>query len=362
MAVEIRVKTGLEANRLAYTPSLGELLVTTDTRKIYAGDGSTPGGVAISSSCSVVADEPAMLLLKARPGDLAFRSDLGHLFVLAGADATVAANWVDTDINDKADVGLGNVQNYGISDSVTENRSDQYASSKAVYTANERAKTAEATAMTYADAIKAELLGGAPEAALDTLLELGQAITDNDSEIAAIVSTLATKLDTATFDAFIARRDNPHQVTKAQVGLGLVENYGITDEVNLDRSDLYASAKGLKAAYDLAALARNESLDSQKLEGKTLAEVIGQAQSGLATDANLQAHINDVDNPHNVTKAQVGLSNVENKNVAEILASDAVTMAATDKSAHVATTQYVADHLAYYKYIKDGDVISGGTF
>lgn len=31
----------------------------------------------------------------------------------------------------------------------------------------------------------------------------------------------------ASFEAFMARRDNPHQVTKAQVGLGDVQNFGI---------------------------------------------------------------------------------------------------------------------------------------
>lgn len=362
MTVQIRVKTGLEANRLGYTPAQGELLVTTDTQKIYVGNGATPGGVGVGASCELVADETAMLASKAMPGDLVFRSDLGHVFVLAGADPTVIGNWIDTDVTDAADVGLDKVQNYGISDSVDENVSNQYASSKAVYTANQRAIAAENTAISYADQVKADLLGGAPDAALDTLLELGAAITDNDSEIAAITSTLANKLDISAFDAFVARTDNPHSVTKAQVGLDLVENYGITDAIDQDVSTLYASAKAVKTAYDLAALARSESLDSQQLEGKTLAEVVAQAQAGLATDANLQAHLSDTNNPHNVTKAQVGLGNVENKSVAEILASDAETMLATDKSQRVATTQFVDDKLVNDKYIKDGDVIDGGTF
>lgn len=362
MSVEIRVKTGLESNRLAYTPSIGELLVTTDTRKIYAGDGATAGGVGIGASCEVVADEIGMLASKAMPGDLVFRTDLAHLFVLTGADASVKENWVDTDLVDKADVGLDKVQNFGISDAVNEDVSNQYASSKAVFTAHQRAITAENNAINYADQVKSDLLGGAPDAALDTLLELGEAITDNDSEIAAIIQTLATKLDIATFEAFVARTDNPHSVTKGQVGLGLVENYGITDSVSDGSQTKYASAKGLKTAYDLAALARSESLDSQQLEGNTLAEVIALAQDGLANDADLQSHIGDTENPHNVTKTQVGLSKVENKTVAEILASDAVTVVATDKSEHVATTNFVQNKLVNDKYLKDGDVIDGGTF
>jgi hypothetical protein len=362
MSVQIRVKTGIETNRLSYTPAMGELLVTTDTRKIYAGDGATPGGVGIGASCEVVADQIAMLASKAMPGDLVFRTDLAHVFVLTGADATVAGNWVDTDIVDATDVGLEKVQNYGISDSVDEDISGQYASSKAVYTANQRAITAEANSVAYTDQMKADLLGGAPDAALDTLLELGEAITGNDDEIAAIVNTLATKLNIDTFDAFVARTDNPHSVTKLQVGLSNVENYGVTDSVSNGLSTMYASAKGLKTAYDLAALARSESLDSQQLEGNTLAEVIAMAKDGGANDSDLQAHLSDESNPHNVTKAQVGLSNVENMNVAAILASDAVTVLASDKSEHVATTNFVQNKLVADKYIKDGDTINGGTF
>lgn len=44
MAV-IKLKRGVEANRSTVTPSTGEPLYTTDTRRIYVGDGSTAGGL-----------------------------------------------------------------------------------------------------------------------------------------------------------------------------------------------------------------------------------------------------------------------------------------------------------------------------
>ncbi len=44
------VKKGLEANRLLYTPLEGELLYTTDEKKLFIGDGITLGGNPISSS------------------------------------------------------------------------------------------------------------------------------------------------------------------------------------------------------------------------------------------------------------------------------------------------------------------------
>lgn len=43
----IRVKRGLEAGRLSITPNMGEPLFTTDTKKLYIGDGVTPGGIAV---------------------------------------------------------------------------------------------------------------------------------------------------------------------------------------------------------------------------------------------------------------------------------------------------------------------------
>lgn len=44
----IKIKRGLEANRTSITPQSGELLYTTDQKKVYVGDGSTAGGIAVS--------------------------------------------------------------------------------------------------------------------------------------------------------------------------------------------------------------------------------------------------------------------------------------------------------------------------
>ena len=62
----------------------------------------------------------------------------------------------------------------------------------------------------------------------------------------------------------------------------------------------------------------------------------------------INAHANRTDNPHKVSKSQVGLSNVENKTVAQILASAALTGTPTAPTAvtgvsntQIANTQYV---------------------
>jgi len=40
----LQIKQGSEQDRLAATPEQGELVYTTDTKKVYVGDGYQPGG------------------------------------------------------------------------------------------------------------------------------------------------------------------------------------------------------------------------------------------------------------------------------------------------------------------------------
>lgn len=48
MATTFKVKRGLETNRSGITPAEGELLYTTDEKKVYVGDGSTAGGILVT--------------------------------------------------------------------------------------------------------------------------------------------------------------------------------------------------------------------------------------------------------------------------------------------------------------------------
>ena len=45
----LKIKRGSEGDRVLYTPEAGEPLYTTDTKKLYIGDGTTPGGLLINS-------------------------------------------------------------------------------------------------------------------------------------------------------------------------------------------------------------------------------------------------------------------------------------------------------------------------
>ncbi|MAP21625.1 MAG: hypothetical protein CL582_11875 [Alteromonadaceae bacterium] len=88
-----------------------------------------------------------------------------------------------------------------------------------------------------------------------------------------------------------ARRDNPHNVTKSQVGLGNVANYAksTTDE-----------------AYD-------EFNNNTRLTPSKVMDILNEF---ILRD--LDKHLNDRNNPHQVTKAQVGLGKVLNLLVATI--------------------------------------------
>ena len=85
----------------------------------------------------------------------------------------------------------------------------------------------------------------------------------------------------------VARQDNPHNTTKAQVGLGNVQNYGTATETQTiegTATNLYVTPKGVAAA-------------------------IGQIVGSAFTD-----HVNDLNNPHKVTAAQVGAYSFEQIN------------------------------------------------
>jgi predicted DNA-binding protein (UPF0251 family) len=81
---------------------------------------------------------------------------------------------------------------------------------------------------------------------------------------------------------------NPHSVTKAQVGLGSVPNVATNDQ-----TPTYTAASAP------AALA----------SGEKLSVAFGKLAAGISA---LISHLASTSNPHGVTKAQVGLGNVDN--------------------------------------------------
>ncbi|MEC1178552.1 phage tail protein [Metasolibacillus meyeri] len=108
-------------------------------------------------------------------------------------------------------------------------------------------------------------------------------------------------------------KNNPHAVTKAQVGLGSVENYSIATQAEAEvgtAADKYMTPLRTKQAID---------------KGTT-------------------SHANDKNNPHAVTKVQVGLGSVENYSIATQAEAEAGT--AVDKYMTPQRTKQAIDKLA----------------
>lgn len=191
-------------------------------------------------------------------------------------------------------------------------------------------------------------------------------------------NAMIRKLAIADVSAHIEDHENPHEVTKDQVGLGSVENLPLADAATYDAgtSDRhYAVVSGVKRMIDRFAVTplNTHIADKTNPHATTKTQVgLGNVENylvadntaldaGIATDkyvvvagvkrmidrfavTALNGHINDKENPHETTKNHVGLGNVENYSIATV--DDANTGTATDKYAVVATVKRMIDRFA----------------
>lgn len=81
----------------------------------------------------------------------------------------------------------------------------------------------------YTDGKITALVNGAP-ATLDTLKELADAMANNDSVVESINSAITNKADASVLSSHTSDTNNPHNVTKSQVGLGNVDNTADADK------------------------------------------------------------------------------------------------------------------------------------
>lgn len=158
------------------------------------------------------------------------------------------------------------------------------------------------------------------EASTLTAMSSGETVSTAFGKIAKAVSTLISHL---------ADKSNPHDVTKSQVGLGSVDNVkqysasnpppypvssvnGKTGTVSLTASDVKADASGTASS----AVSTHNSSDTAHID---IRDMVSELDTEIGNvDTALDAHKASTSNPHNVTKAQVGLGNVENKSSATI--------------------------------------------
>ena len=208
----------------------------------------------------------------------------------------------------KAQVGLGNVQNlpigtdaeydagnsnvhyatvYGVSQMITRLSSGTVAGHLADLN-NPHATTKAQVGLGNVDNF-----GTANQGDLDTGTSTTKFVTPNG------VSSMVLRLVGGVVTAHVNRTDNPHGTTKTQVGLGAVQNFGLaTDQEAIDGviNTAYMTPASTRAAVDAVVTTVNASVD-----GKI-----------LTVTQTITTHTERTDNPHGVTKTQVGLGSVVN--------------------------------------------------
>ena len=107
----------------------------------------------------------------------------------------------------------------------------------------------------------------------------------------------------------IVKKDNPHAVTKAQVGLGSVDNVKQATKVEFDLHE-GDTTKHISAAERTKWNNKQDNLNA----GSNISISSGtiSAIDTIYDDSTVQSHMKNKLNPHAVTKTQVGLSNVSN--------------------------------------------------
>ncbi len=154
-------------------------------------------------------------------------------------------------------------RNRNITDAVDNSSTTVYASAKATKTAYDRATEAESTALAYTDQRIAELLGEAPQEALDTLTELAEALNGADDSITAInaaIAERALKVTKVSVSGAITGGGTLGADMTIGVKTATTSQEGVTqlsNSVTSSSDDLAATASAVKQAYDLASTKLN---------------------------------------------------------------------------------------------------------
>ena len=129
-----------------------------------------------------------------------------------------------------------------------------------------------------------------------------------DTSLNESITSVQNSLNTHKSDT-----NNPHEVTKTQIGLGNVNNTSDLDkpvstatQTKLDTKVDKITGKSLVSDTEITKLSQlpnKATLDSSIADAK---------KAGTDAQSNLNTHISNLENPHEVTKIQVGLSNVTN--------------------------------------------------
>ena len=164
---------------------------TTDTLEIAAGTGISVAGDATNDKVTITNSGVRSISTGTSNGTISVNTN--------GASANVAVK------------GLG---------SAAYTASTAY---DAAGTAQTKADAALASANTYTDEKIGLLMNNSSEA-VDSIMELATAMSENEDVVEALNTAVGTKANASDLTSHTGNKSNPHGVTKSQVGLGNVEN------------------------------------------------------------------------------------------------------------------------------------------
>lgn len=170
-------------------------------------------------------------------------------------------------------------------------------------------------------AVDSKLLEGKSLAEIQTLIN-----TYSDAQLKQVSDALA---------AFIARRDNPNQVTKAQVGLGLVDNFATAtgaDAVAGTAANLFLTPAALASFWADKVGTAPETLDT-----------IQEIANALHNNPDIIDALTKVSDDNKVAINELTATVAANKTAAEKADSDAAAKVVTDIAAALAEAKAYAD-------------------
>jgi len=267
-------------------------------------------------------------------GDIAVRSDLGRTFINSTGNNAAMSDWqeLSTPTDNVLSVnGLTGVITLTTSE-ISEGANLYYTEARVTANTNVAANTAARHSHSnkaLLDAVTASFTTEQAAAIVVNTAKVGitvaqaNAIVANSAKV-GITAAQANAIVASTAHSAVVT-GNPHQVTKTEVGLGNVPNTDFTSEITLNTTNRHAHVNKavLDATTDPFTTAQVNAIAANTAKvGITVAQanaiVANTAKVGITTQQatditsanNHRAIITG--NPHAVTKAEVGLSNVPN--------------------------------------------------
>lgn len=174
-------------------------------------------------------------IVRAQEGTIALDFGLNSFF-----EQRITAQTIEDFIKQNSDLARA------ISSSVTSESTTTSADSKSVKTAFDKG----AEGLARAEEVRLEILGGTPAAALDTLKELADALQDNDSEIASMITAISSKLDKTgkAADTFLFDGQSPDYYPAKDVTLAVGAELGTVDLNDYVTTGIFGQTNNIRAA------------------------------------------------------------------------------------------------------------------